>query len=328
MDRFASLRSIGAVVAVAMVAACSGSNGIAPNPQPGGIEKHAVRDSVSFYSCPARGSIIYVSDEANRVIDVYAGKLRGQRPCGAIGIGHLNLPNGLFVDTATHDLYVANSYDFDIVVFHRGKTTAYDTYTDASGQVPLGVALLPDGTVIASNESQYGGPEAGSLSTWIKGPNGGTFVGNFPMTNDTKGGFVALKAGSTVYFNDLDSNTNLGAVWKVSCPAGSCGAQKQLPGVSLQSLGGLAFDRTGDLLAIDPDAFTADTFELPNPKPKTFSLVAGAAVGMTINPTNNHVFVADPDVNNAAEYLYPRGTLVGTVPGNQGGFPTGIAIDP
>jgi hypothetical protein len=281
----------------------------------------------NFYSCPAHGSIVYVSDAANNIIYGYAGKFLGQGPCAQIGIGHLNFPWGLHVDTATHDLYVANMRDFDVLVFHRGQTTAYNAYSDASGQLPQDVTLAPDGTVIASNAVQYGGPEAGSLSTWIKGANGGTFVGNFPMTNDTQGGYLAVKASGIVYFNDVDSNSNDGALWKVSCPAGVCGLQT-LAGISFLSPGGLAIDRTGDLLAIDPAASTADTFELPNPKPKTFSLVAGSAIGLAINATDRFLFAADPDKNSAAEYRYPSGTLVGTVPGNQGGFPVGIAIDP
>jgi DNA-binding beta-propeller fold protein YncE len=328
MHRTALLQAAAALSAVAMLAACSGGSSFAPAAQPDHVSPLLGHRFTNFSSCPAHGSIIYVSDLANNVIDAYAGKFLGQAPCARIGIGHLNFPSGLTVDTATHDLYVANMRDFDVLVFHRGQTTAYNTYTDASGQLPQDVVLTPDGTVIASNAMQYGGPEAGSLSTWIKGSSGGTFVGNFPMTNDTRGGFLAVDASGTVYFNDIDSNSNLGALWKVSCPAGVCGLQTQQAGVTFQSPGGLAFDRTNDLLAIDPIALKADTFELPHPKPKTFSLFAGSAVGLAINASGNRLFAADPNANNAAEYRYPSGTLVGTVPGNQGGFPVGIAIDP
>jgi hypothetical protein len=328
MQRLLSFRMAGAVAACAMLAACAAGHGFTPSPQSVQAKPLTAHRLANFSSCPAHGSIVYVSDTANNVIDAYTGKLRGQAPCAQIGLGHLNFPYGLFVDTATHDLYVANMRDFDVLVFHRGQTTAYDTYTDASGQLTQDVTLARDGTVIATNAVQYGGPEAGSLSTWIKGANGGTFVGNFPMTNDTRGGFLAVKANGTVYFDDVDSNSNHGALWKVSCPAGVCGLQTPQAGVTFQSPGGLTFDRTGDLLAIDPTAFTADTFELPNPKPKTFSLRAGSAIGMAVNTTDNHVFAADPDDNSAAEYRYPSGTLIGTVPGNQGGFPVGIAIDP
>jgi hypothetical protein len=326
MHRIVSIGATGAVAA-AMLTGCSAGHVYSPMLQPGNVKPQAVRHLVNFYACPAHRTIVYVSDAANGVIDVYTGKLRGQAPCGTIGIGHLNQPSGLFVDPATHDLYVANKYDFDILVFHKGQTTAYNTYTDASGQVPLDVTL-GHGAVIASNAVQYGGPENGSLSTWIKGANGGTFVGNFPMTNDTQGGFITAKADGTIYFNDVDSNTNLGALWKVSCPAGACGNQTQITGVSFQSPGGLSFDRTGDLLAVDGAALTADTFELPNPKPKTFSLVAGSGAGMAIGVFADRFFTADPTSNTAAEYLYPSGTLVGTVPGNHGGFPVGIAVDP
>jgi hypothetical protein len=89
----------------------------------------------------------------------------------------------------------------------------------------------------------------------------------------------------------------------------------------------MAFDAKGDLLVNDAAAATANTFSLPNPNPKTFTL-AGRPIGMAINELDHHWFVADAMTNDAAEYLYPGGKLVGTVPGNPGGEESGIAIDP
>ena len=279
----------------------------------------------SFDACPATGPIRYASDDTNNVINIYVGKFAGQAPCGQIASALFNFPFGLYVKTDTHDLYVANGND--VLVFHRGQTTPYNEYVDPSNQVPNDVTIAKDGTIIVSNLGQFGGPEAGSISTWIAGPNGGTFVGNFPMSNDIQGGFITVQKNGTIYFNDQDATTRHGLLWSVKCPAGACGAQTQVAGVSFGEPGGLGSDASEDLLATDSEPAAADTFELPNPNPMTFP-IAGIVFGMAINQADNHWFVADALHNDAAEYAYPGGNLIGTVPGNAGGNLVGIALDP
>jgi hypothetical protein len=284
---------------------------------------------VSHYSCPATGPIRYVGDYSNSVINVYAGKFAGQAPCGQISSGIAG-PEGIFVRSTTHDLYVANDSARDILVFHRGQTTPYNTYTDPSVQDPFDVTVAKDGTVIASNLIQPNGNENGSISTWIGGPNGGTFVGNFPMTNDSEGLFLTVQKNGTVFFTDIDATSGQGLLWSVSCPAGACGAQTQVAGVAFTFPFGMGSDGSQDLLVNDLNAAGggfADTFELPNPAPKSFPLL-GVPVGMAINPLDHHWFVADAMDDNAAEYAYPGGALIGTVPGNSGGDLVGIALDP
>ena len=162
-----------------------------------------------FYVCPATGPIKYVSDYNNNVINVYAGRFAGQAPCGQITSGLFG-PWGLFVKPVSHDLYVANDLNHNIVVFHRGQTTAYNTFTDPSFQDPVDVTVAKDGTIIATNLLRpHFFPATGSISTWIEGPNGGKFVGNFPMATGQKGQFV------TIQRNELSTTTILSArqIW-------------------------------------------------------------------------------------------------------------------
>jgi hypothetical protein len=344
----AALRALTVPAGIALLVGCSGggSNAIAPKPTaPHGdvnspmsralavlgrlgalnVDVISVHHYKSYDACPATGPIKYASDDNDNVINIYTGTFAGQAPCGQIASGLLNFPFGLYVKTDTHDLYVAN--EGDVLVFHRGKTTPYNAYVDPSIQATNDVTVAKDGTVIASNLGQIGGPEAGSISTWLPGPSGGTFVGNFPMTNDIEGGFITVQKNGLVYFNDQDATTLHGVLWSTSCPAGACGAQTQIAGVSFGFPGGLGSDATEDLIAADSEPPSADTFELPNPNPKTFPLT-GIIFGMAINQGDNHWFVADALNNYAAEYSYPGGKLVGTVPGNFGGNLVGIAIDP
>src|SRR5476649_1533299 len=99
---------------------------------------------------------------------------------------------GLYVNATTHDLYVANWGASNVLVFHKARTTPYNTYSDPTAQDPNDVTVTDDGIVITSNEEATNLIERGSLSTWIGGLNGGTFIGNFPMTNDDFGLFVTL----------------------------------------------------------------------------------------------------------------------------------------
>jgi len=352
MRMLTSFQAMSAAAAIAMLGGCSGGGSSAFAPKPASPQagsrflmgrtfeflspasrfesrNRTGHQIVGHYACPATGPIKYVSDYSNSAINVYAGKFAGQAPCGQITSGIAG-PEGIFVRVATHDLYVANDSARDILVFHRGQTIPYNTYTDPTVQDPFDVTVARDGTVIASNLIQPNGNENGSVSTWIGGPNGGTFVGNFPMTNDSEGLFLTVQKGGKVFFTDIDASSGQGLLWSMKCPAGACGPQTQAAGVSFVFPFGMGSDDTEDLLVNDLNPAgggTADTFELPNPMPKMFPLV-GVPVGMAINPLDHHWFVADAMSNNAAEYSYPGGALIGTVPGNTGGDPVGMAVDP
>ncbi|HKW44997.1 MAG TPA: hypothetical protein VJN22_05010 [Candidatus Eremiobacteraceae bacterium] len=278
----------------------------------------------SHFSCPPTGSLKYVSDVFFNVVNVYVGTFAGQAPCGQIASNALQFPSGLYVQPATHDLYVANHHN--VLVFHRGQPDPYNTYTDPSGQDPINVTVAGDGTVLASNFTNVSQSEAGSISTWIGGPNGGTFVGNFPETNSEQGATIAAKKNGTVYFTDVDRTMLQGFLWTVSCPAGACGVQTRVAGVVLKFPSGMALDDTGDLLITDQMAVTLDTFELPNPNPSTFAL-AGRPDSLAISRHDHHVFVLDY-ASVADEYSYPDGALIGTVSGPHDSVFAGLAVDP
>lgn len=330
MRYVANLQTLSTVAALALLTACSGggSSAAAPNlasPQ-GGAPFFNTRHIVSHYACPAEGPIEYIADDVNSgVIDVYSGgQFTGQPPCGQI-VWTFNQQRAFFVDVNTHDLYVANPGDFDVLVFHRGETTPYNTYTDPdpNRQYPGSVVVASDGTVIACNFNAAHGPEHGSLSTWIKGPNGGTFVGNFPMIDYGESGFVAINRHDKVYYND-HANPGGDVLWSVSCPSGRCGHETQIAGVSFRDAFDMAFDAAGDLVVEDTQPGSIETFTLPNPRPATFH-VNGFPDGMAINVHGHHLFISDGTNLAPTEYSYPRGTLIGTA---QAGRGYGIAFDP
>lgn len=340
------LRSLIAIAAVALFVGCSSGTAVAPQPAPPHVSSRFINgrvpgvhneiDSpninnranrlVGRYSCPLTGRVVYVSDQLNNVINVFAGKFAGQAPCGQIYSG-LHVPLGLYVEPTTHDLYVANDGDFNILVFHRNQTDPYNAYVDPNNEVPSDVAVANDGTIIAINSNQAINPQEGSISTWLKGPNGGTFVGNFLFRNGDFGSFITSQKHGKLFYDVDDQNTGQFSLWSLKCPLGHCGTQTQVAGTSNNGLAGLASDADDDLIVGDEaQPGLIETFELPNPIPSTFA-VTGNPVGIALSASDKHLFVVAfmSGGDGAEEYTYPGGLLVGTV---KSFAPYGIAVDP
>ena len=331
MRKTISITALSAIVVGAFLSGCSGGLSVAPKPAaPQGREiartlgSSSSQQAAGFNVCPTTGTTEYLSDYFQNIIVIYHGDFHGQKPCGQITAG-LSLPWGMHVDPNTHDLYVANTGRDDVLVFHKGQSTAYNTYTDPMPQTfPVEVALASDGTVLASNLGERAG-EA-SVSTWIGGPNGGTFVGHFLMTNAMVGGFITVQNGVNVYYNDQDIGTTRGALWTMTCPAGVCGVQTQVP-ASFEYPGGMVFDSTGDLLLQDGALERADIFELPNKIPAQFKTLYGTGPDdLAIDQRRHHWFTADGN-SEGSEYSYPSGTYLGSVRGPKHGQFRAIAID-
>lgn len=274
---------------------------------------------LSFNSCPATGTLVYMSDAANGVVNIYHN---GTTLCGQIG--GFSEPQG--IATKGHNLYVANTEGGDVLAFHRGSSSPFQTYTDPTLQFPVGVSIAPDGTVIASNIFQQAGGN-GSLSTWKAN---GVFVGNFPLVNELRAYFVTVFSTGSVYVDGFDGNS-LSAIWKLKCPNGHCGASVEL-GEAMSFPGGMGENNTKDLVASDQTGNTGDTFELPGLSPATFTLNGGDNVTMALNKPNSRWYAADALNNELVCYLYGQGGAssgtCGTVAGNTSGQALGVAIDP
>ncbi|HEY5095368.1 MAG TPA: hypothetical protein VII69_09655 [Candidatus Eremiobacteraceae bacterium] len=337
------IRALSTAVALVFLVGCSNGSAIAPKPSvPQGhartlmgripvvlspigmlrVNFNSGQRFMDFNRCPPAGPIEYISDFNDNVIDIYKGNFAGQTPCGRLTSGLLN-PQGMFVKESTHELYVANTNDHDVVVFRRGATSPFKTYIDstAGGQLPVDVTVAKDGTVMATNIVDVGF-NVGSLSTWHKD---GAFVGNFPNPNGALDYFLTVQKDGTVYFDDNTPN-----LYKGSCPAGACGsfvatgAKFVFPGgvrsadgddVVLQDQEGAG---GGDVLTYEPPDFGS---------PTSCAIGAGDPVSFDINRTQHHYFYTDAPNNIAVEIDYPSCALIGTVPGNTSGVLVGVARD-
>ena len=348
------VQALSALAILTLLAGCSSNSPIAPKfsipqgrvvsamgriPVPVGpigllkVNTHTGRHFASFNACPQTGTLVYVSDYNNSVIDIFSGaSFHGQAPCGQLTSSNgLNGPEGMFVKSG--NLYVANTLAGDVRAYHRGAHSPFKTYTDPGGQFPVDVTIAQDNTVIASNIFKQDGSNRGSISTF---KIGGAFVGNFTMINDIEGLFVTVQKSGTVYFNDLDTTLGTGLLWTGSCPAGACGTFTKVPAATQAMFpGGLRSTRNDShLTQIDQmntpmlidytlPAFSDQTCPIPG---------VVDPVGDDINFSQHHFYWADAVSNNAGEMTYATPlsggcVLKGTVPGNAGGMPIGVAVD-
>jgi hypothetical protein len=332
-----------AAAAVALLAGCSNGSSVAQRPAVPQQYVHSLMGPVpaavgplgmlrthpnmgrkhfnSFYSCPASGQIEYLSDYYNDVIDIYAGNFNGQAPCGTITSANtLGAPQGLFVDGSTHDLYVADTGNYEIEVFHRGQTTWYKAYADLSNglQGPVDVTVAADNTVIATNIYGFT-TTVGSISTWNK--TTGTLIGNFPNPLGFFDYFLTVQKNGTVYFDD-----NSGKIYSGSCPLGACGTFTPT-GAKVAFPGGIRSADGEDLVVQDQTRNIETTYET-FPHGHVCYLESSDAIGFDINKSQKHYFFTDANVG-AVEVKYPNCTyVVGTVAGNPGGAAIGVAVDP
>ena len=342
-----SLQAFSAAAVIGVLAGCASGTALAPHPSTVQSHSHSTSGRIpvalsprvllklrlapphhyaSFDACPATGTIEYLSDYSNNVVNIYKGKFAGQAPCGQLAPSGMSNPQGMFVKASTHNLYVANTGGHDILVFHRGATTPFKTYTDPGTQNPDDITVAKDGTVIAANIFQANFQEAGSISTWHKD---GSFVGNFPMPNSFEGLYVTVQKDGTLYYNDVDLTSGSGLLWTGSCPNGACGAFAST-GATTSFPGGLRSADGEDVVQIDQNApgggalVTYESF----PTGTSCAIGAGDPDAMDINATQHHVFYADALNDGGGEISYPSCGAIGTVPGNANGLPIGAAVDP
>lgn len=344
--RAPSVAMIAAASAVIVFAGCSNNGSSSISPFPGSVNQarttHAIavhstsvlppalqarfpapRPSdprMSHDSCPATGKLIYAADYALGVVNIYDGSLNF---CGQLT--GFSGPQGMSVHNG--DLLVANTNTSQVLRFHRGATSPFRTYQDTN-EYPVDAIVMGDGTVVVSNIiDTSGGP--GSISTFA---GGGRFIGTFFPPNMAESFFIT-SFRTTIWGDGFDSGF-IPAMWSMTCPHGACASMTDL-GEVMQFPGGMATSRSGDAIASDQIANTADTFELPNLTAATFNWNSGGdtdGIGTDHDLTISHVYGADALDNLINCYNYKQGGhspgSCGSVGGNSGGEVVGVAVDP
>lgn len=320
-----------AAAAVALGVGCSSAPTQAPVPFAAQSNTRGIMFRTGYYgagfnTCPATGLLVYVSDQTDGTVNIFAGNLAGQAPCGILT--GFNGAQGLMVSSG--NLYATQGPPLPKVkAYRRGGTSPFMTYSDGTcgDEVPGDVTVSDDGYVIASNNLGRT-CSSGSISVWKK--SSGALVANYQNANGQAIYFLTIQKDGTLYYGDRTPG-----LWVGKCVAGVCtsftntGAVFGFPG-GVRSVSGehvVLIDQLGrHVLTYAPPSFGTPS--------GTCTIGGGDPIGMDLNHKETRIFVADADFGIAKEFKYPAGggngqacKLVGTVT-TSGGHPDGVAVDP
>jgi len=351
-----AVQALSAAAAIASLAGCSSGSAIAPKPLTLHGIAHVAQSQretsvvapldqltlglrarpryrgASFNSCPPSGFIVYVSDAGDNTVNIFAGHLAGQSPCGIIT--GFDDPQGMTV----HDgvLYVANTVgdpSGNIEAFRRGATTPFKTYTDTScgGEFPSDAAVSNDSVVLAANIDSNGC--GGSISTWKRVAQ--TLIGNYPNLTGNGTYFLSIQKDGTTYYDGALTSSIVGLTVG-SCVAGVCTGFTNT-GVTLKYPGGIRSDNGEHVVVVDPfgrGGGTASEYAPPNFENPVGVCKLRGTEPMTIDldRSQKHLFYADARQGQAFEMSHFGGggggcTIMGSV-FTSGRFPIGVAVDP
>jgi hypothetical protein len=351
--------ALGASVALAMLAGCAGGNSpVALSPSASGaggqsVQRHVASTGInnsllppnvarisntptataSFMDPDAAGKpLIFVSDAADGVIDIYAQAGKNQKRAGQIT--GLKEPQGITTDK-NRDLYVANTNASNVLVYappYTGKPIL--TITDA-GEYPADVAVSRTGVVAVTNICNA--PtcllSTGNVAIYAKGATKSCANVSDNAFNFAQVMFAAYNNGGDLYIDGLNSGyqTSFGLVTG-GCNATSITYINYVYTVSFP--GGIQIDKAGRIAFADPYRQQVATFDPPVSdtfgQPVTTTPLTGAIspLGFALLASGTDLYVADPGgAGLAEEYPYTAGgSAINTIAA--GGQPIGVAVTP
>ena len=197
--------TLGACVAVALLAGCSGLSQSPVNPS--GQTFGLTGDHSGSWISPdaKKNSLFYISDRGTNEVYIYSYKKR-------VLVGTLtgfNSPDGLCVDKAG-DVFVTEFAASDIIEYAHGGTTPIATLSD-SGEKPMGCAIDPKTGNLAVTNFQNVSHQSGDVAIYQNASGTPTLYADANIYNylypvyDTKGNLYV--DGKT--YNGLDAFAEL-----------------------------------------------------------------------------------------------------------------------
>ena len=265
-------------------------------------------------------SLLYVADTYDNEVTIYMQRGRDQQPVGEITTD-LTFPTGLWVD-AHRNLWVANSYselESNILRFPQGATQPDRTIPDANWNVD-GVWVARDGSIYAINSGYYGNFEI------VKYPPHKTVsqvVGDPNLTND-----ITAIAGD-VHGNLFASGLTPSGGGEVDELA-SGSTKWQNTRIPLAEPGGLAFDRSGNLVVSDIGRDVIDVYPPNRRKPSETISCSAQCWAVALNHRSTRLWVDEVnDLNGTIdEFSYKQGAFIQTLAQPQDSYPQSVATTP
>ncbi len=298
-----------AVVAGLIAAGCSSNAGVVPA---GGSAAAPLSSPMGWLTPKGKhGGQLYVADQFNQRVAIFSQKT-GQ-PTGQI-TDAIAGPDGLYIDSSG-TLYVCNFGAGTVTEYPKGQTTHSKTLT---GTIGPKYVVAGHGTVYVSD---FGDGSKSNLYEYAHGST--TPTTTIPFATFPAG--VALDAHNKLYVAYNDSTNNDIEVLKFK--PGSTKGENLGIHIKYDNAGGLAFDKSGDLLLDDQSLPGVDVFPpgatQPSQQLKGFNL----AYQIALNQKNTDLFVSDPFGPSVEEVAYPSGTPVQSFSsGLSGAF--GVATSP
>jgi DNA-binding beta-propeller fold protein YncE len=339
--------ALGASATLAMLAGCSGgSSPAAFSPGgPGGRTDnsvlaptiariaHAPVKTPSFMDPRAAGkSLIFVSDAAGGVIDIYPQSGKSQKMAGQIT--GLTQPQGITTDKKG-DLYVANTNSSNVLVYAPPYTGAPKMTISDAHEFPADVAVSSAGVVAVTNicNAPKCQLDTGNVVLYAKGSSKSCATVSDSAFNFTRVMFAEFDSSGVLYIDGMNGGyqTSFGLV------TGGCGATgiTNLGYVYTVSFpGGMQIDKAGDIAFCDQVNQVVDTFAPPvgsafgSPVSTTPLTGSISPLGIALLASGTNLYAADPGGSGLAEeYKYTAGGAAENTIA-VGGQPIGIAVTP
>jgi DNA-binding beta-propeller fold protein YncE len=276
--------------------------------------------------------LIFVSDAADGVVDIYPQSGKNQKMVGQIT--GLTQPQGITTDKEGA-LYVANTSSSNVLVYAPPYTGAPKMTISDSHEFPADVAVSSAGVVAVTNicNAPKCRLDTGSVVLYAKGSTKSCATLSDSAFNFTRVMFAEFDSKGVLYIDGLNggyqtsyglvtggcnatSITNLGWIYTVSFP------------------GGIQIDKAGDIAFCDQYNQVVDTFDPPlngsfgdpiSTTPLTGSILP---LGIAILASGTNLYAADPGGSGLAEeYKYTAGGAAENTIA-VGGQPIGIAVTP
>ncbi len=275
-------------------------------PLPNGEHHRHSWISQSAYQRSKSTGLLFVSDQTNHVIDIYATSNLSS-PIGQI-VGMLSLPGVLAIDKS-NNLY---AYDARINQIYEFKPP----YTGGPVKTFYGFEGVIPSLTVGANGTLYLGTANNQAAEFIHGQTKLTLI-NLPVvprgvTIDSSGNLICSYDG-------------LGASGILKMTKGQIVPTNLM--IPLEtSAADVAFDNTGNLVAEDSDGGYINVYAPGKTKPsKTFTGFLNPS-HMVFDATYQNLYVSDFGTNTVKVLSYPSGTVQAQLTGF--GSAQGVAVSP
>ncbi|MGA8795672.1 MAG: hypothetical protein WB526_01225 [Candidatus Cybelea sp.] len=339
--------ALGVSATLAMLAGCSG--GSSPSAfSPGGPSgrtdnsvlaptiariAHAPVKTPSFMDPGAAGKpLIFVSDAADGVIDIYPQSGKNQKMVGQIT--GLTQPQGITTDKKG-DLYVANTNSSNVLMYAPPYTGAPKMTFSDTHEFPADVAVSSAGVVAITNicDAPKCRLNTGNVVFYAAGSTKSCATVSYSGSNFTRVMFGEFDSTGVLYIDGMNGGyqTSFGIV------TGGCSATSItniVPVYTVSFPGGIQIDKAGNIAFCDQINQVVDTFAPPvsnafgSPVSTTPLTGSTSPLGIAILASGTNLYAADPGGSGLAEeYKYTAGGAAENTIA-VGGQPIGIAVTP